>query len=62
MKVNNRVIKTLQDAHNLLTSKSISCVDIMESIYANIDKHKGLNAYVNVKEKEDAFKEAEMAD
>ena len=41
-----------------MTNGDFSCVDLVESIYDKIEERSGLNAYVNVRDRENVIKEA----
>ena len=59
MKVKNQLVKTITQAQKHLTAGDFSCVDLVESIYDKIKERSSLNAYVNVREKDEVLQEAE---
>lgn len=49
--------KTIQEIHELLKTKKIKPIDLVEEAFENIEKNKDLNAYITLN-KEEAIKEA----
>ena len=49
--------KTIQEVHELLKSKKIKPIDLVEEAFQNIEKNKELNAYITLN-KEEAIKQA----
>jgi Asp-tRNA(Asn)/Glu-tRNA(Gln) amidotransferase A subunit family amidase len=51
--------KTIKQAARLMKANVFTCPELIEATYANVDTYKELNAYVNVRNKEDSLREAE---
>ena len=52
MEIKSSLIKTLSQANRELTSKNISCVDLLSKVYENISKFEHINGYVSLSDKE----------
>ena len=51
--------KTIKQAARLMKANVFTCPELIEATYENIGAQEHLNAYVNVRAKEQAIKEAE---
>ena len=51
--------KTIKQASRLMKANVFTCPELIEQTYENIGARSHLNAYVNVRRKEEALKEAE---
>ena len=53
--------KTIKQATRLMKANVFSSPELVEATYANIEKNKHLNGYVNVRPMEEALREAEAS-
>ena len=51
--------KTIKQAARLMKANVFTCPELIEATYENISNQTHLNAYVNVREQDQALKEAE---
>jgi len=51
--------RTIKQASRLMKANVFTCTELVEATYANISAKTHLNAYVNIRDKELALKEAE---
>ena len=51
--------RTIKQASRLMKANVFTCPELIEATYANVDTYKELNAYVNVRSKEESLREAE---
>ena len=51
--------KTIKQAARLMKANVFTCPELVEATYENINRQQHLNAYVNVRDKQEALREAE---
>jgi len=50
---------TIKQASRLMKANVFTCPELIEATYGNIGAKSDLNAYVNIRQKDEALKEAE---
>lgn len=53
--------KTIKQASRLMKANQFTAPELIEATYSNIEARKDLNAFVNVRPKEEALREAEAS-
>jgi Asp-tRNA(Asn)/Glu-tRNA(Gln) amidotransferase A subunit family amidase len=51
--------KTIKQASRLMKANVFTCPELIEATYQNIDTRSNLNAYVNIRDRSEALREAE---